>query len=285
MSGKGLAAGKNECQCKDKFLWREDGKCLCPPNHMFMENSCFNCQLYANTLPTLEAGIYRCLCKHEMVFDTDKKVCACSDSNSILLGTKCISCSSSIIKGLNRIDSNTCSCDNNLNLFWDKTLNKCICKTNYFYDGSQCLLCSGVTGSTAASNPDNSCVCKPGLTWDTIKLTCYCDGLTIGTTCYPCNSKIGAQGISKADSSQCSCIGQLTWDAFKRLCICGANQIITYEGNCLTCSTDLDANIIGTVDRYNCKCADPYFWDNIRQKCIKCGTGGLANSGNKVKGS
>ena len=146
------------------------------------------------------------------------------------------------------------------------------------------MLCSGITGAIAASNPDNSCVCKPGLSWDYNKYICYCNGLINGNTCLPCNSAIGSSGINSLDTTKCACIGQSTWDSFLKVCLCGANQIITYEGNCVTCSTTLDANIVGVNDRYNCKCGDTYFWDNLQNKCIKCGTGGLANSDSKSKG-
>ena len=156
--------------------------------------------------------------------------------------------------------------------------------SKYYYDGTKCVLCSALSGSTPASSAGNICVCKPTLTWDSVKLDCLCAGVNTGTACIPCVANIGASALNTADTTKCVCIGQLTWNPILKQCGCGTNQIITYEGNCVTCATTLDANIVGVNDRYNCKCADPFFWDNIQNKCIKCGTGGLANSNGKTMG-
>ena len=249
---------------------------------MYMSNSCYHCDQFPYTFPTLESGIDKCLCKYDLVFDTVKFACACTDENSIFFNEACTLCTSTAIRGLARVDAITCSCDKALKFVWDRVSKTCACDSGFYFDGTKCSECKKLTGSTSASILGVGCVCKATLSWDPLTKQCFCNGLVSKKTCLSCDSFIGAVTLNPNNKEACLCVGQLTWDGLmKKKCTCGTNQIITYDGSCLTCSTTLDANIVAgspATDLYNCKCADPFFWDNIQNKCIKCGTGGLENS-------
>ncbi|XP_031472886.1 uncharacterized protein LOC116245538 [Nymphaea colorata] len=290
-SGKGVAAGLNQCSCRDpSFIWSDSlRKCICGANTIFTNNTCMSCTRYAKTIVSNDSN---CVCIANYTFDVKTLSCICSANNSIIRKQTCVDCSSTTINGLLRTNTITCSCNATLNLVWDNTTQTCVCKSNTFANGKGCTSCANITYSTGVGVQGVSCVCKNTFTWLATSLTCGCNSSTVlgpvttaAQTCINCNALIGASGVSSKDSTQCTCLGKLTWDSLKKMCVCAdSSSIITPDGSCYVCSNTTDPNIVNPpVDAYNCKCANPFFWDNLRLKCIKCTD--LANGLSKKSGT
>jgi hypothetical protein len=272
----------NNCSCKTGLTFNPDtGFCACPANQASVNGACYSCINSNGTGKVLPNNECECLATFVFI----KTSCQCSDNQSLIINSACVSCKSTNynFSGVGIVTVNgvkQCACITQYT--WIASTGTCICGVNSMLKGSTCYQCSQFSNTVTSTDSGLSqCVCINNLVFNTQSLACYCsdsNSILRQQTCVSCTSTT-INGLARTNSTTCTCSStlKLTWNSNTQTCVCSSGYV--FNGTqCLQCST-LSQSTATAADSISCVCKATYVWNPTTFSCA-CNSNSILFNGN-----